>query len=218
VTVGEGRAPLLATMVARRLSPAADGSAPDEAELATILGAATTVPDHGHLRPWRFVVVSGRARQGFSDALVAGLHLEKGEDLPGPVVEKMAGKAFAAPLQVMVVSSPVQPSNVPLWEQTASASCTGYAIVLAASALGFGAVWKSAPVVQSDPVRTLFGATADEQLLGWVNLGTPDQRPVRSARSRVDDLEGLVTVLPGGSWQPSRSSGPHYPQRAIGGP
>jgi nitroreductase len=98
---------------------------------------------------------------------------ERGSDLPDAVVDKMRSKAFAAPCQVLLVASPQVGSNVPGWEQVASASCTGYAIVLAATALGLGAVWKSAPVLDTPPVRALVGAGSDERLLGWVNLGTP---------------------------------------------
>ena len=71
---------------------------------------------------------------------------------------------------------------MPVWEQVASASCTGYAIVLAAVALGFGAVWKSAAVLDTEPVRTLFGLSEHERLLGWVNIGSPGA-PGRKARA-----------------------------------
>src|ERR1043166_2926767 len=37
--------------------------APDELELHTILSAAVRAPDHGRLRPWRFVVLRGEARK-----------------------------------------------------------------------------------------------------------------------------------------------------------
>ncbi len=184
-------------MAAPRPEPARDGSAPDDGALATILETATTVPDHGGLQPWRFAVVAGAGKDRMGDALVAGLHLLRGDDLPEAVVTKMRGKAFAAPCSVAVIASPDPSSNVPVWEQVASASCTGYAIVLAAAALGFGAVWKSAAVLETEPVRALFGLTEHEQLLGWVNLGTPGL-PGRKARATERaGLSELVTVIDG---------------------
>jgi nitroreductase len=78
----------------------------------------------------------------------------------------------------------------------ASASCTGYAIVLAASALGLGAVWKSAAVLEADPVRALFDLRPDERLQGWVNLGSPAPFGPRAARPESPaDLDALVTVI-----------------------
>jgi nitroreductase len=178
----------------RRL-PDRDGAPPDGPTLARILETATTVPDHGTLRPWRFCVVSGTGRDRFADALVAGLHETRGGGLPDAMVAKMRGKAFAAPCQVVLVASPDPTSNVPVWEQVASAACTGYAIVLGAVALGFGAIWKSANVLESRAVRACFGLGPDEQLLGWVNLGTPAADPPRTDARDPVALEQLVEVM-----------------------
>jgi nitroreductase len=193
-------------LTAVRPSPDRSGDPPDDQQLVTIVGAATAVPDHGGLRPWRFVVVRGTGRDRFGDALVAGLMEERGADLPEVVVAKMRGKASAAPCQVMVIASPKVGSNVPVWEQVASASCTGYAIVLAATALGLGAIWKSAPVLHTDPVRELFGATPDEELLGWVNVGTPAPVKTRDADREPPALDDLVAVLDGDGRHPLTES------------
>jgi nitroreductase len=182
-------------LAAPRSEPARDGEAPDHQALTRILEMATTVPDHGGLRPWRFAVVSGAGRERFGDALVAGLHQQRGEDQPEAAVTKMRGKAFAAPCAVAVIASPDPSSNVPVWEQVASASCTGYAIVLGAVALGFGAVWKSAGVLEMPAVRSFFDLAEEEQLLGWVNVGTPDGSPRRDRATKQPGLEQLVTVV-----------------------
>ncbi len=182
-------------LTARRAEPARDGLPPGRAVLDRIIASVVTVPDHGGLRPWRFALVTDGGREQFGDALVAGLHQLRGPDVPEAAVAKMRGKAFAAPCAVVLIASPDATSNVPVWEQEASAACTGYAIVLAAAGLGYGAVWKSASVLESDAVRSLFDLTEDERLLGWVNLGSPG--PVRSKRldPGPDDLAGRVMVI-----------------------
>ena len=187
----------LAALAARRPEPAREGEAPDRATLDRVLEVATTVPDHGGLRPWRFAVVTGAGRQRFGEALVAGLHELKGPDLPEAAVAKMRGKAFAAPCAVVLIASPDPGSNVPVWEQVASASCTGYAVVLAAAGLGYGAVWKSAAVLDAGPVRALFGLGQAEQLLGWVNIGSPAPVGRRKNGTGPVDLRDLVTVIGG---------------------
>jgi nitroreductase len=190
---GEG---WIGALAAPRAEPARDGLPPDMHSLAQILETATTVPDHGGLRPWRFAVLVGEGRDRFGEALVAGLHEQRGTDLPDSVVDKMRGKAHAAPCAVVLIASPHLESNVPEWEQVASASCTGYAMVLAATALGLGAVWKSAAVLETGPVRSLFGLADQERLLGWVNLGSPGDLS-RKSGSEADgsDLDELVTVI-----------------------
>lgn len=200
-TLGAEAPPADRAFVARlasvRPEPAGDGAAPPPADLQLILATATTVPDHGDLTPWRFAVCTGAGRERFARALVAGLHEQRGDDVPDAVVAKMAAKPYAAPCQVMVVASPDRSSNVELWEQVASASCTGYAVVLAAAGLGYGAVWKSAAVLDAGPVRALFGLGQAEQLLGWVNIGSPAPVGRRKNGTGPVDLRDLVTVIGG---------------------
>ena len=201
VSVHDGDRPrglTIDALAAPRVEPSRDGSPPDLEDLDRILDAATTVPDHGGLRPWRFVVIRGTGRERFGEALVEGLVGVKGEGIPEGALSKMRGKAFAAPCAVMVVASPQLESNVPEWEQVVSASCTGYAIVLGATALGLGAVWKSAAVLDTGPVRTLFGLAEHERLLGWVNLGTPGQPSRKKGAYATDGVpEPPVTILGG---------------------
>jgi len=187
----------IARLTAVRPEPDPGGAAPTPADLDQILAAATTVPDHGDLEPWRFAVSAGDGRERFAQALVAGLHEARGPDLPDVVVAKMRAKAFAAPCSVVLIASPDPTSNVEVWEQVASASCTGYAVVLAATGLGYGAVWKSAGVLGTGPVRELFGLTGHESLLGWVNVGTPAPLGRRKAGppTAEDPLAGRVLRL-----------------------
>lgn len=187
---------VLAGLAAPRSEPVRGGSAPDDASLTRILEIATTVPDHGGLRPWRFAIVRGAGQDRFGEALVASLHAIRGGDVHDAVVAKMRGKATAAPCAVMLIASPRLESNVPEWEQVASASCTGYAIVLAATSVGFGAVWKSAAVLEGQPLRALFALAEHERLLGWVNIGSPGERGRRAqSESGGADLDRLVTLV-----------------------
>lgn len=143
---------------------------PTASELRMVLEAAMTVPDHGRLQPWRFAVVEGNARQRFA----AALRQAAVEHQPGIAEARLAkihGKAYAAPLSIAVVFSPQADKGVPIWEQQASACCTGYAMGLAAHALGLGAVWKSVPFLEAAALRAYFQLDATEQLLGWVHIG-----------------------------------------------
>jgi nitroreductase len=173
-----------------RPEPEPGGGAPTPDDLRSILATATTVPDHGDLRPWRFAVCTGGGRDRFADALVAGLLEARGGDLPDAVVAKMRNKAYAAPCSVQLIASPDPTSNVEEWEQVASAACTGYAVVLAATGLGYGAVWKSAAVLGTAPVRALFDLAPTESLLGWVNIGAP--APLGRKKRGVDHADPLA--------------------------
>jgi nitroreductase len=187
-------------MLGRRSARALGLPGPSPSELETVLRAASTVPDHGRLRPYRFVVVEGEARERFGDALVAATEELEGP-LPADARERCRAKAFVGPTVVVIVASPRPGSRIAAWEQVATAACTGYAISLAAHSLGLGAVWKSAAFMEGTALRGLFELADHEQLLGWVNVGRlvaaqPPSAPL--------DLARTVRVLPasGGADRP----------------
>jgi nitroreductase len=157
---------------------------PDADTLEKILQAAGTVPDHGSLKPYRFVVVSGPGRDKFAEALVnAGI--EAKGSLEEKKQAKLKSKAYAAPMQIVIVFSPQDDDKIPDWEQMASASCTGYALVLAANALGYGAVWKSFGFEPGSLMKQTFQLQKNERVLGWVNIGKEKERE-RSPRTPLD--------------------------------
>lgn len=169
----------LEPILSRRSIASLTEPGPTEEQLAGILAAATTVPDHGSLQPWRFVVVRGAGREVFGDALAAtAVHHTPG--LEAGKQTKVRNKAFLAPVLVVLIASPQPSPKVPEWEQIASASCCGYAMALSAHVLGLGAVWKSAGQVSGPPLTELFELADGERIQGWVAIGTPakdDPRP-----------------------------------------
>jgi thiosulfate/3-mercaptopyruvate sulfurtransferase len=172
---------MLDLIIGRRSPGALTVPAPTDAQLAVILLAAASVPDHGRLRPYRFVVIRGDARQRFGEALSAAAVTAGADDI---TIAKARRKPFFGPLLVAIISSPQVHATVPVWEQVASASLTGYAMELAAGALGLGAVWKSGLHLDRPPVQRLLDMGPDEQLLGWINLGTVQLREGTSVKPK----------------------------------
>jgi nitroreductase len=160
---------LLDLITSRRSAAALTPPAPSHEDLERILGAAAAVPDHGLLRPFRFVVAEDEGRGRFGDALAAAA----AEHNPGLLqfkLQKMREKAFRSPTLVVLISSP-KPGKIVLWEQSAAAACAGYAVILAAHALGIGAVWKSVPFTRGRALTETLGLRDDEEMLGWIHLG-----------------------------------------------
>ena len=52
---------ILDLLTTRRSSKNLTAPAPDELQIETMLQAATQVPDHGDLKPWRFVVIQNES-------------------------------------------------------------------------------------------------------------------------------------------------------------
>lgn len=158
--------------------------------------AAGTVPDHGLLRPFRFVFAEGEARATFGDALAAAAAEHSPEAPPGRL-QKARDKAFRSPALLAVVFSP-KPGKIERWEQSATAACAGYAVLLAAQSLGVGAVWKSVPFTRARAFSEVLGLTPDEELLGWIHLGTAHADAVLPPRAPLLLEEVASVLVPGG--------------------
>lgn len=174
---------------------------PSEADIAKLLEAAGTVPDHGQLRPFRFAVVSGDGRAQFGAALAAAA-LERKPELSEQALERISAKAQRSPTLIALIASP-KPSKVEVWEQVATAACTGYAIVLAAHALGIGAIWKSVPFTRGRGLIELLSLGPEEQMLGWIHLGTSILSKQPTAREPLD-VPAVTTLIDGGEPRPFR--------------
>jgi len=81
-----------------------------------------------------------------------------------------------------------------VWEQNATAACAGYAVVLAAQALGLGAVWKSVPFTKGRALAETLGLSDNEETLGWIHLGTATREEPLPPRPALD-LATMTTVL-----------------------
>src|SRR3954463_11270558 len=161
-------APSLLNLVSsRRSATVLVEPGPSATQLEQMLRAVASVPDHGLLRPFRFVVAAGDARGTFGDALAAAA-AEHSPGAPAPRLQKVRDKAFRSPTLLAVVFSP-KPGKIERWEQSATAACAGYAVLLAAQSLGVGAVWKSVPFTRARAFCEVLGFSEDEELLGWIH-------------------------------------------------
>src|SRR6478736_7835336 len=79
---------------------------PDRQTVENILHVGGTVPDHGALKPYRFVVVEDEAREIFADAMVNAAIEAKGA-VDDKMKAKIKSKAYAAPMQIVIIFSPV---------------------------------------------------------------------------------------------------------------
>lgn len=193
----QGSNTLLEFMLSRKSASMLGPPGPSDADIAKLLAAAGTVPDHGQLRPFRFAVVSGEGRARFGAALAAAAH-ERKPELSEQSLEGVRAKALRSPTSIVLIASP-KPSKIEVWEQVATAACTGYAIVLAAHALGIGAIWKSVPFTRGKGLTELLSLAPEEQMIGWIHLGTSITQ--LAARAPLD-VAALTTRIDGAGPRP----------------
>ena len=163
---------VLEVLRSRRSRPLLAAPAPDAGELRELLLTACTVPDHGRLRPWRFVVIEDSALDALGDAF-ASAHAERDPDASPAELARTRARPRRAPMIVAVVAVLREHPKVDVAEQRAAAVCATHALTLAAHLSGFGAMWRTGWYGEAPKVRAHLGLLDTEELTGWIYLGTP---------------------------------------------
>src|SRR3954470_21019320 len=159
---------------------------PDAEQLRRILEIGMRTPDHGKLAPWRFIHVAKAWRDAFPALLERAYRTDK-EDEPGRLeLEAVHRFAHQAPELIILVSSPVEGTKIPVWEQELSCGAAGMNLLLATHAMGFAGGWVTGWAAYSQEVRHGLGLRAQERIAGFLFLGTPAVPLEERARPAFD--------------------------------
>jgi nitroreductase len=163
----------LLTAIATRTSAARlaePGVSPEH--LARILAAAEHAPDHGRLKPWRFLVLGKGSRDAFARAAAEA----KRRRLPHLTDEQMAGerdKINRSPTLIVAgCAVRLDHPKVPEIEQVIAAGAAVENLILAAHDLGYGAMWKTGAAAYDPGVKAALGLQAHDHIVGILHLGT----------------------------------------------
>lgn len=160
---------------------------PDAAELTQILTVAARVPDHKKLVPWRFMLFQGAARDAFGTVLAQACQAED-PNAGAFRLETEAKRFLRAPLVIAVISRLTKPSVVPEWEQVLSAGAACQNLIMAATALGFGAQWITEWYAYNETVRKALQLAENERVAGFVYIGTAKEKPEERDRPVLADI------------------------------
>lgn len=153
--------------------------APGDEELETILQAAMSAPDHGNLRPWRFVVVRGEGMRDLS-AVVRGIYAFR--DISDRDLQSFVEEIAATPLMIFVCAEVESDHRVPVLEQQLSAAAACQQMLLAIHALGYGAIWHT--VGRHPLVWRQLGLAEKDSVVGALSVGTPEPEKQRPRKRR----------------------------------
>ena len=150
--------------------------APEGVALENIIRAGLRAPDHAGLTPWRFVIAQGEGLNKLSAILHRAALAENSDDA---VLEKVKNAPFRAPMVITVIAKVTEHDKVPALEQHLSAGCAVQAMQMAAVAQGFQGFWRSGPWMFHPNVHQAFGLQGEDQIVGFLYLGTPDSEPMK---------------------------------------
>ena len=146
------------------------GEVPSQCILDNMFKAALRAPDHAQLRPWRFLLVSGDARDKLGDLFVQA-QLEDDPDLSDIAIGKARSKPLRAPLIIVVIANVQSHPKVPEVEQLLSTGAAVQNMLVAAYAQGIGAMWRTGSMAYHATVLKELGLTSHEKLIGFLYVG-----------------------------------------------
>ncbi|MBP0048959.1 nitroreductase family protein [Marinobacterium sp. AK62] len=168
--------------------PRLEGPAPTAEQLEWMLKAAVRAPDHGALKPWRFVITQGEGLERLGQLFAEAAEAED-PDIPEARREKCLKMPLRAPMIITVVAVTQDHPKVPVDEQRISAGCAAHAITQAAYALGLGAIWRTGDMAYNPVVERGLGLAEGEEIAGFIYLG----QACRNKEVPELDLDTFVT-------------------------
>ena len=161
--------------------------APSDNELKQILQAAMSAPDHGNLKPFRFLTIRGDARLELSKLFEQAV-LKRNPHADEATVAKQKNKPLRSPLIVVVIASIRDNPKIPDVEQILSAGCATQHIQLACSSLGYGSIWLTGDNSYDLFIYEALGRAPDERIIGFVYIGTRSNKPHAKLRKPARDI------------------------------
>jgi nitroreductase len=189
----------LEAIAARRSYGRLSEPAPSDEELRVLLAAAASAPDHGELRPLRFIVLRGAGKDAFGPVLARAYEARcaaLGTTADPSKVDKDLTKLGRAPLVVVAAAVRQASPKIPFEEQEDAVAAAVQNLLLAATALGYGSMWRTGDESRDANVKAALGLSPHDAIVGFVYLGTPPAGFVPKPRA-LPPLDELVT-----EWSP----------------
>ena len=163
---------------------------PDDRQLARLLRAATRVPDHGKLAPWRIQILRkpGQARLG---ALCAELFAAANPGANDKQIAFERQRLQRAPL-LLAVTAKLRPGHkIPEHEQLLSGGALCLSLLLAAEAAGFAGQWLTEwPAYRAEVLQALGHDPATDRMLGFIYLGSRSEPAAERWRPALEEVVG----------------------------
>ncbi|MCU1716511.1 nitroreductase family protein [Pseudomonas sp. 5P_3.1_Bac2] len=158
--------------------------APTAEQRQVLFQAALRAPDHGQLRPWRFLTVEGAALNQLGEVFARALPADASPEL----LTKTRNMPLRAPLLVVVIATLSEHPKVPASEQLLAAGCAAHGILLAAHAQGIGAVWRTGELSYNRQVAAGLGLAENENIVAYLYLGTAERALRDAPKLEVSDF------------------------------
>lgn len=166
--------------------------------IKAMLEAARLAPSAENTQPWRFIAIRDRdllaQLQSMVNALAESKLAAARTDGERKVVRQLLpySQQFTAPVVIAALGE-MRDALVYFEPALQSVSAAITHILLAATALGYGACWATGPVaLAGEELEALLGVERPWRLLAVLSVGLSDEKPWRILKRPVKDIATFV--------------------------
>jgi nitroreductase len=159
------------TAITQRVSVAQlDGPRPSQAQIEKLYQAAFRAPDHGRMRPWRYLTLRDKGLIELGD-IFAEAGLKKDPELTQDKIARLQHMPQRAPLMIVAIANVQEYVKIPALEQRLAVAAGVQNIITAAYAMGLGAMWRTGEMAYDSYVKASLGLEVSEEIIGFIYLG-----------------------------------------------
>jgi nitroreductase len=161
---------------------ALNGKKIEDGVIRQLLELANWAPTHANTEPWRFIVYSGDAVQGFCHQHAELYRQSTPPDKFAPAkYEKQQHNGDKASHIILVYMKRGNNPNITVLEEICAAAAAVEHILLGAEALGIAVLWSTGGVVMQPVMKQFLELGEEDILLGMLYTGYTDE-PARPGR------------------------------------
>lgn len=164
-----------------------------------VLDCAVRAPNHKLTEPWRFVVLTGRARDRF--AQIRADHRLKRFAEPDSAearaaAEKVRREAAEVPVYLIVMVA-LNSDDITREEDYAAGMMAIANLMVAAQSLGLGTYLRTGGVMRDPRLLELAGVPENYRIVGVVSLGFPLEDEAPRRRTPASEVTRWIDNVPG---------------------
>ncbi len=144
------------------------------------------------------MVFEGRAREEFGTVMVESLMKRAAAENFTPTqgqIEKERSKFLRAPLVIAVVAIRHRDIHVPDQEIISAGAAAAQNMLIAATSLGFGSIWRTGSAAYDTEVKLALGVREDDFVIGFLYFGSLDDG--LELQPNDPELSAIVSVWEG---------------------
>ena len=158
-------------IITRSSIPKLGHPAPSGEKLDKILKAGLSAPDHGKIRPWRFLIVEGAGLERLGEAFARSAK-EEDPDLDEDRLNRFRNLPQRAPMIIVVIAETLENHKIPVQEQVLATGAAVQNMLLACHDLEFGAIWRTGALAYNAYLKKYLGYQEKDEIVAFLYLGT----------------------------------------------